>query len=109
MNRKYALLLALIVVCLLGIAMAIIYGGNGPMSLYHTFNSPDGRYRLEVYAYKAKRIMPGQSGDVPGIVFLKNKDGIIIKKCKVEMVQLVENPEWSISSVRVKLLFDFSF
>ena len=77
-------------------------------SLYSTFTSPNGQYTLEVYA-RSWHIFPGQSGDAPGVVKLRDNSGTVMHKMPLEMVQLVDQPEWRTNGVAVKLLFDWNF
>ncbi len=82
--------------------------GCGKMEEYATFNSPDGKYKIVVMktsSYFGKS--PGQGGDSPGEVRLVNKNGDILQKKDVEMVQLVENVEWSEKNVYIKLVADW--
>lgn len=76
---------------------------------YKVFSSPEKDFQIEVYSYDSKKILfPGQSGDLPGIVYLKDsRSGKILNRHEVDMVQLVENPEWTPKNVKVKLMFDW--
>ncbi len=75
--------------------------------LYALFNSPDGRFKIEIYASKEDAIFPGQAGDVPGVVFLKDAKGNILNKKYIEMVHLVDDPVWSKDHVEQRLIFDW--
>jgi hypothetical protein len=98
---------------LIAIPFLFFFALNGNRKLtdqpYRTFFSPEKRFQIEVYAYDMKKIsFPGQSGDQPGIVYLRDsRSGKIVNSHEVDMVQLVENPEWTLKNVRVKLLFDW--
>ena len=76
---------------------------------YSIFLSPEKRFQIEVYAYDMKKIsFPGQSGDQAGIVYLRDsRSGKILNRYEVDMVQLVESPEWTQKNVKAKLLFDW--
>jgi hypothetical protein len=50
---------------------------------------------------------PGQAGDAPGEVRLYNRDGDLLEKAAVEMVQMVENVEWENDSVHIKFVADW--
>ena len=76
---------------------------------YARFDSPDARHRLVVYRYPLPFGFPGQSGDSPGRVELQTAEGKVLDSCGVEMVQIVERPEWSRQSVYVKLVLDWSY
>lgn len=70
---------------------------------YRTFRSPQGHYVVTVFrAPVFPSIMPGQSGDAPGVVKLFDYKGKVLQKSKVEMVQLVDTVEWEINKVRIK-------
>lgn len=75
---------------------------------YQTFDSPDGRFKIVVMR-KSKffGLAPGQAGDAPGEVRLLDKDGNILQKTDVEMVQIVEKVEWKPRSVHIKLVADW--
>lgn len=107
MKIKQTTILAIITFVVV-LAIALFNCGRST-SLYKTFNSPDGQFVLEVYSFDASVLpaMPGQGGDAHGVVLLKNKSGNILQKCNVEMVQLIESPEWSLDSVKVKLILDW--
>ena len=73
-----------------------------------TFVRPDGKYAIVVYRFGRRLpMMPGQGSDSPGEVQLQDSSGRILRKEKVEMVQLVENVEWRESSVSIKLIADW--
>jgi len=109
MKIKKATILTIIIIFFVVILTITIFNCGRSTSLYQTFNSPDGQFILEVYSFDSNMLslMPGQGGDAPGVVFLKNKSGHILQKCNVEMVQLVDSPEWNPDSVKVKLIFDW--
>jgi len=106
-RRKYVGLL--IVVLLAACVWIIATFRNVEMEPYATYKSPDDKYTLAVYGKKARGLLPGQGGDVPGVVILRNDKGAVLRKQDVEMVQLVEKPEWSDKGVSVKLLFEWKY
>ena len=71
------------------------------------FESPDGRHAIVVYRRPPVIAAPGQSGDAPSILVLETADGQELRRRTVEMVQLVEEPQWTSDRVRVKLLADW--
>lgn len=78
------------------------------MDKYATFDSPDGRFQIVVMRKKQFfGLSPGQAGDSPGEVRLYNKQGDLLEKADVEMVQLVENVEWTQKSVSIKFIADW--
>ena len=111
MTKRHSIILLLIGLALAGGAYWLFLRQDGlAQEPYAIFRSPSGDYRLEVYARaQNKQVVPGQSGDVPGMVFLLDRDGRIVRHTEVEMVQLVQNPVWDEGHVSVKLLFDWSY
>lgn len=76
---------------------------------YRTFSSPHGRYAVTVLRTSVfPSIMPGQSGDAPGVVKLCDNKGNVLQKAKVEMVQLVDTVEWGPKTVRVKFVAEWN-
>jgi len=103
----------LITISLLIIVGGLIGGyfifGDLMMENYATFDSPDGKYKIVVRRKKEfLGSAPGQAGDSPGEVRLINKNGDVIEKTEVEMVQLVESVEWTDNSVYIKLVADWT-
>lgn len=79
----------------------------GKADLYNSFASPDNRYQIEVYAYRVFMAFPGQSGDRPGYVILKDNAGNILNGTCIEMVQWINKPVWEKSHVSQNLIFDW--
>ncbi|MDB6018423.1 MAG: uncharacterized protein JWR19_2912 [Pedosphaera sp.] len=105
-QRKF--LIGAITVVLVGLALFFVLRPHNSGKGYRTFTSPDGRYRIVVYAFSASLVMPGQSGDVPGVVRLyETETGKVLEEQKVEMVQLIEPPTWSPTNVDIKLFADW--
>jgi len=71
------------------------------------FVSPDRRHALIVYRRPLVFAAPGQAGDAPGIVVLETATGTELQRRSVDMVQLVEEPQWTSDRVVVKLLLDW--
>ena len=80
-----------------------------PVEVYRKFENPSGTHQLVVYRIALPFLMPGQSGDAPGIVVLQSATGRKIKLKYVNMVQNVEYAEWTENSVYVKLLLQWDF
>ena len=54
--------------------------------------------------------MPGQSGDAPGFVRLYEvKSGRILEQKDVQMVQLIDQFEWSPTNLYIKFFADWKF
>lgn len=66
------------------------------------FNSPCGKYTLEVYPKKVRWSAPGDSGQGPGRVVLRSRENGILKEVAVDMVNLVEKVWWESDSVTVR-------
>lgn len=93
------------------IALAVVVWmqlAGSHFGLYRTFDSPDGRYRVEVWRQQMDFAMPGQSGDAPGVVRLVYAaSGGVLAEMPVDMVQLVEEVDWSEGHARIKLIVDW--
>jgi hypothetical protein len=74
---------------------------------YRRFDSPDGRYHVSVYRRSVAAAMPGQSGDAPGTVRLHDKSGRVLQEAAVDMVQGVDQVDWEVRRVHVKLVADW--
>lgn len=106
-KRRIIISVAVILVAVIGIYILLNKVASKP---YKVFQSPDNKYQLEVYTYMFSlyiMVPPGQGSDVPGVVFLKDEYGNVLQRCNVEMVQLVEYPEWTDKTVCVKLILDW--
>ena len=109
MKKKNTLLILyiLFVFCLLGCQQKEIpkryKGGN----LYTVYESPNKDYTIILYRIPPQFTMPGGASDAPGIVCLYNQAGEILKEKKIEMVQMMETPEWGDKVVSIKLFADW--
>ena len=71
---------------------------------YSTIFSPDKKHKLVVYGTRVfPMIMPGTAGDVPGFVRLYAADGMLLNEKDIDMVQWVDQVEWSEEKVYIKL------
>ena len=112
MGKRTKLILLLAFLIITSSLFTILYFPNSKKiqsQPYRTFSSPDNRFKIEVYSYDVKEVsFPGHSGDMPGIVYLKDsKSNKILRQRELEMVQLIENPEWTKKTVKAKLQFDW--
>jgi len=90
---------------LLVLAAYLYLGSNTRATPYHVFASPDGRFEIVVYCLPTWGLMPGQSGDARGFVrLLDRKTRRVLAHKEVEMVQLVDQVDWSKDTVAVKLI-----
>lgn len=77
----------------------------GEDSEYRRFDSPDGNFHvLVIHQGTLGALLPGQSGDAPGIVQLIDKQGRVLEQTPVEMVQLVDNVRWHDERVDIRLI-----
>jgi hypothetical protein len=74
---------------------------------YRAFERPDGLYRVEVWRQPQIFAMPGQSGDAPGLARLVDAAGMTLAEIPVEMVELVEDVDWSSGHAYIKLVVDW--
>ena len=75
---------------------------------YRSYASPDGRFKMVVYRIPMQSAMPGQSGDAPGFVRLYDqRTGHILEQKDVEMVQNIDQFEWSATNLYIKLFADW--
>ena len=71
-------------------------------------NSPDGRFRMVIYRMPARSTMPGQGGDAPGSVRLYDqRTGRVLEEKDVDMVQRIDQFEWSSTNLHIKLFADW--
>jgi hypothetical protein len=94
------------------LAVALVLGchsGNiSKAQEYRSFMSPDGRFKVVVYRISTESAMPGQAGDAPGFVRLYDvRTGRVLEQRDVEMVQLIDQFEWSATNLSIKLFADW--
>jgi len=77
-------------------------------SEYRSYASPDGRFRFVVYRIPSFLAMPGQGSDAPGFVRLYDlRSGRMLHEKDVEMVQMIDQFEWSPTNLYIKLFTDW--
>ena len=83
-------------------------GHRPPASEYQAFESPDGRFRVVVYA-RASRVplAPGQGGDADGFVRLYDHAGRLLREAPVDRVQRIANPRWEDRRVEIPLFAEW--
>jgi hypothetical protein len=75
---------------------------------YLSYLSPDRRFKLVIYRLPMAFAMPGQGSDAPGIVRLYDlKHGRLIQEQDVEMVQMIDQFEWSQTNLHIRLFADW--
>ena len=100
----------LIAVIVIGVILAASFGfwRRPRADEYRRYSSPDGRFEIIVFRTPTSSTMPGQSSDAPGYFQLRDaQTGRVLRERQVEMVQLVDQIEWSATNVDVRLLADW--
>jgi len=106
--RKAWIAVALLGAIVLGLLGVWILGPRMLAKEYARFTSPDGNYEIVVFREPVwPAVMPGQAGDAPGTVRLYDQHGKLLRQARVEMVQLVNEVEWTDDSVRIKLIAEW--
>jgi len=109
-SRKWVLLIPAVI----ALALFLPYGMRAWRRLgareYRTYDSPDRRFQIVVYRIPVfAAMMPGQASDAPGYFQLQeSKTGRILEDQDVEMVQQIQQVEWSPTQVRVEILADWT-
>jgi hypothetical protein len=84
-----------------------LYLSKPGLGLYRTFDSLDGHHRVEIWREPQPFMMPGQSGDAPGVARLVDDAGYLLAEVPVEMVQLVDQVDWSDGHAYIRLIVDW--
>ena len=72
---------------------------------YAEFQRADGQYRIVVTRKRSwHAVMPGQAGDSPGTATLIDRNGRVLQRADLAMVQLVEQVDWQPNKVSIKLV-----
>lgn len=95
--------------CLAIIVTLLCFARGSRMEVYRRFESPDGRYAIVVFRQVGGVCFPGASSDAPGVVMLVDRQGRQLRKANVEMVQQVNNVEWTEKSVHMNDVGDWVF
>ncbi len=93
------LIIALVSICAAITLVGLWYDSQA--QLRETYQSPDGKFKIELYAYKQLTAMPGQGSDGPGKIKLVTDDGVTVDQVTLPMVQLMTKPEWTKTKVVV--------
>jgi hypothetical protein len=81
---------------------------SSALEFYRQFESPDKSYRVVVLRRPSLLPMfPGQASDAPGEARLIDRNDRVLAKAPVEMVQLVEDVDWSQGRARIKFVADW--
>jgi hypothetical protein len=109
-----ALIKPLIMSCsALLLAAVLVFGlrawRRAPAEEYRTFAGPDGRFQIVVYRVPMNFACPGQGSDAPGYLQLRDgRTGRVLRERAVEMVQQVDQIDWSPTNVDVRFLADWN-
>ena len=99
-----------IIICgvLVALFVAAHYWRRATAEVYHTFPSPDGRFKVVVYRIPSVVAAPGDSGGARGYVRLyDSQTARVLAQKDVEMVQLIDQMDWSSTNVDIKLFADW--
>ena len=84
------------------VGLSVWWSGGRAWATYHSTNaSPDGRYKLVTYSVPMLFAFPGQGSDASGYVQLQDGSGRVLTEGYVEMVQIVNDAEWSAVEVQI--------
>lgn len=98
----------LAVAFLLAGTAVIVWRIRNPPSEYRRFESPDGRFRVVVYAVPSLLpVMPGQGGDSSGFVRLVTAAGTVLQQKNVAMVNSIDQVKWEKDRVVVWLFAEW--
>lgn len=100
-----------LLIAAIALLMSLIMGGiifDSMAQLVQTYNSPDGRFTVEVYAYPRIGAMPGQGSDRPGKVRLVTTSGAVLNQYPLEMLQNMSEPLWSTDTVSIPHVVDWN-
>jgi hypothetical protein len=90
------------------LAAATHYWRRATAQVYHTFTSPDGRFKVVVFRIPSIFAAPGDSGGASGYVRLyDSRSGQVLEQKDVEMVQTIDQMTWSSTNVDIKLFAEW--
>ena len=98
-----------VIIACAGLLMFIHLGKRALAQKYNWYASPDGRFKVVIFSVPSLRFaMPGQGGDAPGFVqLIDTKTGRVLHERNVDMVQNIDQMDWSPDSVHIKLFADW--
>lgn len=106
--RQLLIVTALFIVVVLSIVSGVLWR-ESRLSLYREFPSPDGNFRVRVMRQESfLPLMPGQSGDAQGKAQLVDRNNRVLAEAKLEMVQLVDDVDWSDGHARIQFIADWN-
>lgn len=106
LRARWPMLAGLLALAAAGLILLSTWSAE--LARYRQFVSPDGRYQLVVLREKPLLAMrPGQSSDAPGRVRLLDAEGRLLREASVEMVQVIDEAQWSNDRVVVPLILDW--
>jgi hypothetical protein len=91
------------------VALVLFLALRPRTELYRTFDSPTGRYRVEVLRSRSLLpAMPGQAGDAGGVLRLRDAGGKVLREQAVEgPVSAIDQVHWSAELVDIKLIAEW--
>ena len=95
---------------LLATAGTLFHWRRNSAVLYSSHESPDARYKVEVYEYpQFWGHLLGDSGGGAGYVqLLESKHGRVLVRERVDPVLLIETIRWTTTAVSIKLFADWN-
>ena len=96
-------------VCLIAaVALVSACRDRGCDDVYTKEQSPDGRFEVVVCRHGGGTAMPGQGGDAPGTIRLREiATGRVLHEVPIEMVQQFPGVEWTDGHARIKLFAEW--
>ncbi len=110
-NPRHSENCARLAVVVLGLGLLLVGCRADPRARaeeYRSYVSPDRRFKMVIYRIPMDTAMPGQSSDAPGFVCLYDqRTGRMLQQKNVEMVQMIDQFEWSSTNLHIKLFADW--
>ena len=95
------------VIALVALGMAVSTAAAQNLEIVRSFVRADGAYKVILFRKPLPAVMPGQAGDAPGVVRLYDGSDRLLAEADVEMVQLVEDVDWSNDKASIKLVVEW--
>ena len=99
----------IVAIALLLAVLVFAWLALGKPQVVATFERPDHHYKVVVVRRSAgwPAMLPGQSGDAPGLVRLYDRSGRLLQETRVDMVQVVAGVDWQDRRAVIKLVADW--
>ena len=92
---------------LVALGMAVSTAAAQNLEIVRSFVRADGAYKVILFRKPLPAVMPGQAGGAPGVVRLYDGSDRLLAEADVEMVQLVEDVDWSNDKASIKLIVEW--